>query len=220
MPSFNRLIPSEQAGDFVALKMHPLSSAVSAQPKSAAPAPKKTEDPLALGYKRGYGVGYAQAEQDLQGLLNARVTQLAPLLASAREQVAQLQAESAQRVLELAMMLAEQIVRAEIKINATPLMGVIHESLELIAESVARISVHVHPSDAQAVREELLRADSRITVVEDRDVAQGGCKLITSQGEIDATLKYRVDAARMALGLERSPELEGLESALSGSPLV
>ena len=148
------------------------------------------------------------------------MTQLAPLLDSVHEEVAELQTDNARRILHLAVTLAEQIVRAEVKTNTGPLVEVIRESLILIAESVSRIQLHVHPADAEAVREEIGREEPRINVVEDQAIAQGGCRIVTSQGDIDATLKRRINTARIALGLEPAMADEGIEHALSGNPLV
>ncbi len=131
-----------------------------------------------------------------------------------------MQTDNARRVLDLAMTLAEQIVRADVKTNTAPLEEIIRESMMLIAESVSRIQVHVHPADADAVRQEVFREEPRIIVIEDESIAQGGCRIVTTQGDIDATLKRRINAARIALGLEPSPADEGIEHALSGNPLV
>ncbi len=223
MPSFDRLIPQELASQFVTLKMPTLGGTPSAAPhanRHVAPPKNKPGDPLQIAYQRGYSAGYAQAEQDLQALLNARATQLAPMISSVQEQISALNEQQAQRILELSITLAEQIVRAEVKTHTAPLIEVIREALNLIAESVARISVHVHPSDAPAVRDELSREEPRMMVVEDPSIAPGGCRVVTAQGDIDATLKRRIDAARLALGLPALTDPESLETALAGNPLV
>jgi flagellar assembly protein FliH len=227
MPSFDRIIPQELATEFVTLTLPSLSSGDHAGPMTSAAGLKKprtgrdkVDDPLQVAYKKGYSAGYAQAQQDSQGLLNARVTQLAPLLLSVQQEIASLQTDNARRVLDLAMTLAEQIVRADVKTNTAPLEEVIIESMMLIAESVSRIQVHVHPADADAVRQEVVREEPRIIVIEDEGIAQGGCRIVTTQGDIDATLKRRINAARIALGLEPSLADEGIEHALSGNPLV
>jgi flagellar assembly protein FliH len=227
MPSFDRIIPQELASQFVTVKLPSLGNdaapnsveGLSIRKKNTA-GKDKPEDPLQTAYKKGYSVGYNQAQLDAQALLNARVTQLAPLLDSVHEEVAELQTDNARRILHLAVTLAEQIVRAEVKTNTGPLVEVIRESLILIAESVSRIQLHVHPADAEAVREEIGREEPRINVVEDQAIAQGGCRIVTSQGDIDATLKRRINTARIALGLEPAMADEGIEHALSGNPLV
>jgi flagellar assembly protein FliH len=227
MPSFDRIIPQEHASQFVALKLPSLSNKpVSGSDKTSSAHQKplskneQADDALQVAYKKGYSAGYSQAEHDSQGLLNARVTQLVPVLKSANEQVAHLKSENAHRILELAVALAEQIVRAEIKTNTDSLMEVIRESLMQIAESVSRIEVRIHQADAHAVREEIGREESRISLIEDSDIAQGGCRIVTSQGDIDATLIRRINMARVALGLAPAMEGEDLEPTASGNPLV
>jgi flagellar biosynthesis/type III secretory pathway protein FliH len=227
MPSFDRIIPQEQASQFVTLKMPSLSnkSVLDSGTLSSAlqkPMSKndKPGDAVQIAYKKGYSAGYSQAEHDTQRLLDARVTQLVPLLKSANEQVTHLKSENARRILELAVALAEQIVRAEVKTNATCLMEVIRESVLQIAESVSRIELRIHPADAGAVREEIGREESRMTIIEDSDIAQGGCRIVTSQGDIDATLIRRINAARIALGLTPAMEGENLDHALPDDPMV
>ena len=229
MPSFERLIPHEQAGDFVTLKMRTL---LDSQPRYAGttfnppahlgkspPLGGSLEEQLNAAHQRGYRAGYAQAEQDLQHLVNARATQLAPLLNAARDALQQLQAEHAHQVLELAFSLAEQITRCEVASRSAPLLSVVQEALGLLSENAGRISLYVNPADAAAVRNEL-HEQTHLQVLEDAAVAQGGCRVVTPQGEIDATLRQRLDAARLALGLRPSPEVGDLAETLSQQPLV
>lgn len=229
MPSFERLIPHDQAGDFVTLKMRALLDSPAnyngttfnppAKAGKRPPLGGSLEEQLQAAHQRGYSAGYAQAEQDLQGLVNARATQLAPLLSAARDAMQQLQTEHAQQVLELAINLAEQIVRCEVKTHTAPLLKVVQEALSLLTENAGRISLYVHPSDAAAVRSEL-HEQTHLQVLEETAIAPGGCRLVTPQGEINATLAQRIEAARLALGL--APRLDGddIAETLSQHPLV
>lgn len=223
----SRIIPQELAKQYVTLKLPSLGNVPASDTRKGSVAAIKSDsgkekniDPVQVAYKKGYSAGYSQAEQDSQALLNARVTQLEPLLKSAQEEVANLKNDNSRKILDLTMAIAEQIVRAEVKTNTAALINVINDSIALVSESVSRISIHVHAADAAAVRAEILAKDSKITVTEDRDIAQGGCKVVTSQGEIDATLEGRINAVRIALGLQPAQGQEDLEQAFSGNPVV
>jgi flagellar assembly protein FliH len=224
MPSYDRIIPGDLAKQFVAMKLPSLtnksinhSSTDSAAKKNNASNNTFNQDSAQIAYKRGYSDGYHQAEQDAQTLINARTSQLEPILKSVCAEVNRLKGENANLILKLAMALAEQIVRAEIKTNATAILPVIQESMLLISDSVARINLYVHPDDAAVVRHETEGENSRITIIEDRAIAPGGCRIITSQGDIDATLMSRTNAARIALGLKPVAPHEQPEQAINNS---
>jgi flagellar biosynthesis/type III secretory pathway protein FliH len=227
MHSSSRLIPQELAKQYVTMKLPSLGNVPACDARTGSIAPiksdsdkEKNNDPVQTAYKKGYSAGYCQAEQDSQALLNARVTQLEPLLKSAQEEVANLKNDNGRKLLDLTMVLAEQIVRAEVKTNTALLMNVIRDSIALVSESASRITIYVHAADADAVRAEISTKDSKIAVAEDNDITQGGCKLVTSQGEIDATLEGRINAVRMALGLEPKLGHQDLEQAFSDNPVV
>jgi flagellar assembly protein FliH len=149
----------------------------------------------------GYATGYARAEADLCAHVHEARSQLLTLIEQTRAQALVLDAEVAAQVIALATALARQIVRAELDARPHAVADVVHEGLAMISETVARVSLHLHPEDAALVGEEIRTYDERVHIVEDITLERGGCKFHTTHGDIDATVSRRFAQAVSALGL-------------------
>jgi flagellar assembly protein FliH len=131
-------------------------------------------------------------------------TQLAAPLAHKEHELAEL-------VTELSFVLAQHIIGVEVTMNATGLQTMVARLIkEAAAERGPRQSVVVrlHPAD-HAIIEPLTQIDNA-HLLSDVAIARGGAmvEIIAPDGdpidkiEWDATIEARVDAMRIALGLE------------------
>lgn len=215
--SSSRIIAAEDLGNASVWKLSRLPGAeVNAHGRDAAevlngsrartvvPGTEPTDDILDRRVRealaRGFDDGYAQAETAVRAEFAARERLLAPIVENARQTAAALDERVAQHVLDLAMAIATQIVRADLAIAPRHFLELVHEGLGLIAEGVNRIAVHVNPADAELVRDEVAEHDPRIVVIEDPGVTSGGCVFKTAHGEIDATIERRLQAVALPLG--------------------
>jgi flagellar assembly protein FliH len=84
-------------------------------------------------------------------------------------------------LLTLAMALARQIVRRELKADPTQIIGIIREAIAALPVAAREVRVHLHPEDAAVVREHLAPTESERAwaIVEDPVMARGGCQITT-----------------------------------------
>ncbi len=134
----------------------------------------------------------AQAEAD--ATLAARWVAL-------REAEARRMGNDAERVVVLAVALAERLVGATLELDpariATLAAGVLAE-----ARGARRAVIHAHPVDAEMLREHLRPSglDGRsVTIEGDEALARGALRLHTDVGIIDAQLASRLDRLADAL---------------------
>jgi len=135
-----------------------------------------------------------EAEEHAQTELAAR------WLALQRRQEQQPEAEI-QRVIALAMALAERLLGASLELDPG---RVVHLARAVIAEArgARRAVVDAHPLDAAALREQLMTAGLDVQSVEVRDdgaLARGELRLHTDVGTIDARLAPRFERLAAAL---------------------
>jgi flagellar assembly protein FliH len=151
-------------------------------------------DARAEGHAQGYAAGMARAE--------AERTRLAALVGVLEQCAADHEQRLVDEVLDLAVLLARQIVGESLVVNREFLQTIVAEALWQLPQSTQRIDLHVHPHDL-AIVENHLEQDplrSRCHFVADQTITPGGCRIETPETEIDATLELRWKRLMAALG--------------------
>ena len=95
----------------------------------------------------------------------------------------------------LALTVARQLVRRELRIDPAQVIAIIRETVALLPAAARDVRVHLHPEDAAVVREKLAApdADRAWTIVEDPVMTRGGCRVTTDTAQIDARLETRIN---------------------------
>ncbi len=142
-----------------------------------------------LGFKEGreagYKDGYASGEADVE-----RLRQLADAFSG--ESVRQDEAIS-REVLDLALQVARQILRATLQAKPEGILDVIREALQSLPTLSGHHKIVAHPDDVPIVNDWLAREYSHLPwkVVEDAKLARGGFRIESAHSELDATLETR-----------------------------
>jgi flagellar assembly protein FliH len=112
-----------------------------------------------------------------------------------------------EQLVQLAVTIARQLVRRELRMDPSQVIAIIRETVALLPAAARDVRVHLHPEDANVVREKLATptADRAWTIVEDPVMPRGGCRVTTDTAHIDARLETRIQSIMTAiLGEERS----------------
>jgi len=161
------------------------------------------EQARAEGYQQGLDEGRAAGATQMQ----SRLKQLGDLIAGLANPVRMLDGEIESQVAELAMLVARQLVRRELKLDPSQVIGVVRETLGLLPVTSRQIRLMLHPDDAALVRDALSVRDTvqSVLIVDDPVQQRGGCRVVTDTSRIDATVEARVNAViAHVLGGERS----------------
>lgn len=141
------------------------------------------------GFEEGRKAGYAAGQEDAKNEA-ARLAQLADAAAQA---VDALGGDIAVRTAELALAIARQVVRSEIDTNPESVLAVLREALAAMPATESRVTIAVHPDDAELVRahaaEDPTLGEWRVSV--DPSVGRTGVRIVTAGGDVDATLATR-----------------------------
>jgi flagellar assembly protein FliH len=146
------------------------------------------------GHAAGYNEGKARAA--------AEANQLHQILSGLQQELDRFDETVTQEVLALAIDLARQILCQALRVRPELIVPVVEKALRCLPQFNQPAHVLVHPEDASIIRahmgERLEHAEWKI--VEDPQIARGGCRIETANGQIDATLATRWQQVLAALG--------------------
>jgi flagellar assembly protein FliH len=163
-------------------------------------------DLQAEAHKEAFEQGLAEGREAGRAEVRAQVERLSGMFYDLAKPFEVLDAEVERELLTLAMALARQIVRRELKTDPTQIIGIIREAIAALPVAARDVRVHLHPEDAAVVRQHLAPTESERAwaMVEDPVMARGGCQVSTSSSRIDMRLETRLGAILSELlGTER-----------------
>lgn len=188
---------------------------------------------LAQGHERGYNDGKQLGQDEAKEILDAELANLA----EQRQELLQQQQELENRarefsdmlqflqhplheldevveeqLVELATTIAKQIIRRELKTSPDEVVAVVREALALLPVSNRKVDVFLNPEDIPLVEATVHpqpehEEESRIHLHEDASLTRGGCRVVSNDSHIDASVERRINAvATQVLGGERNDD--------------
>src|ERR1035441_1832516 len=112
-------------------------------------------DLQAEAHKEAFEQGLAEGREAGRAEVRAQVERLAGMFYDLAKPFEALDAEVERELLTLAMTLARQIVRRELKADPTQIIGIIREAIAALPVAAREVRVHLHPEDAAVVRQHL-----------------------------------------------------------------
>src|SRR6185437_1474474 len=148
-------------------------------------------DLQAEAHKEAFEQGLAEGREAGRAEVRAQVERLAGMFYDLAKPFEALDAEVERELLTLAMALARQIVRRELKTDPTQIIGIIREAIAALPVATRDVRVHLHPEDAAVVKQHLAPTENERAwaIVEDPVMARGGCQITTATSRIDARLE-------------------------------
>jgi len=169
------------------------------------------------GFARGLAEGQAAAAMQL-AQQTARLSGILDALSQPLDDVdAQIEGELA----HLAMAVARQLVRRELKTAPTEVIGAVREALAGLPAMAREVRVSVHPEDAELIRSHLGEASSGRSwqLLEDPMIGRGGCLVLSEHSRVDARVESRLlGLAGTVLGGLRAGDAASIENKRAGDP--
>ncbi|MBS4052431.1 flagellar assembly protein FliH [Methylomonas rivi] len=163
------------------------------------------------GQKQGFEAGQKKGYEESQHLLQKQLAELNRLLESLAEPFKHLDEEVETELVKLVIAIASQIIRREIKLDPGQIVGVIREAVSVLPLATQKITLNLHPEDADLVRS-VLKLDENPPPWRLQDnplITRGGCTVETDVSTVDATLEKRLAAVIAAvLGGDRQQDAE------------
>lgn len=212
--SASNIIPKEQLSAWERWEMEAFAGGRTRGPGVHLPTVEQIEQMQHLAQSEGFDAGYRE------GAARARdeASRMAALLATLERQMVDFEDAVAASVLTLALRVAQSVIRSAIEARPQLLLPVVREALAEIGAQVEEKRLYLHPQDAEIVRAhgaDVLQP-AGWQIVEDANMARGGCRVRTSHAELDATVHTRW--RRVLAAIDRSDSW--LEPAPAGNEEV
>lgn len=174
--------------------------------------------------REGYQQGLQEGRDAGLKEFAQRVQYLEQIMLSLSEPFETLDETVEQQLAQLAMLVARQLVRRELRTDPQQVIGVVREALSALPVTARNVQLALHPEDAAMIRESLSLQEGEhniqlgppgedssdgggIHVVDDPVQSRGGCRVLTEVSQIDATVESRLNAViASVLGGQRSTD--------------
>lgn len=210
-PVTAHFIPSEQVHE--AVPWRPLSfdeSAPGAPLPPALPLGTISADELAaevasarqVAHEEGMRAGLAALDAYKRNHAEAMAAQMDTVCSALQQRLDALEQTLADRVVDVALALARQVTRDEIRQRPELVATVAREALDTLMASARQIVLRVHPDDRALVTAELQErlATQDIRLVADAGLAPGDCQVESDIGSVDAGVATRWRRAAASMG--------------------
>jgi flagellar assembly protein FliH len=132
------------------------------------------------------------------------------LLENMNHPISELDEVLEEQLLHLTINIARQLIRRELKTDPGEIIAVIREAISILPVSDNKIAIYLHPDDMHIVTDTLSlgEGDERgWRLIEDPMMARGGCRVVSNDSQVDASVEKRLTAvATRLLGGERGHE--------------
>ncbi|MEQ1882594.1 MAG: FliH/SctL family protein [Burkholderiales bacterium] len=147
--------------------------------------------------------GFRAGVQEGRNRVNAEAMRLAAIAVGFKREMAGMEEALATQVLDLALDVAQQMLHTALRVQPDLVLPVIGQALREFSLAGDGRRIVLHPLDGQLLREHLADAlAAEWQVIDDPSIARGGFRLLTSQGEVDASVSSRWRLIVASLGRE------------------
>ena len=140
--------------------------------------------------KEGYQAGLESAKADI-----AQLKESLNAFMSAKQEVFDYIAPD---ILEISVDIAKKIIKKELSQDPQQIIDSIIEILKTLSKEESKVTIHVNPSQVSIVKQEMPSVleqaglDAKILIVPDETMSEGGCRVTTTNGVIDATIETQI----------------------------
>lgn len=148
-------------------------------------------------YQEGYNLGLQQATSEIENFKN-----VLGAFIGAEDKVFNLIAPN---ILELSMSIAQKVIKHESKIDVQIVVDTVMDALKMLSKNEPKIVLRVNPIQVQYLKDTLpekiksLGMETKLSVLSDEAITEGGCIIQTNNGMIDATIEAQLGIVQMAL---------------------
>lgn len=160
-------------------------------------------------YEKSFAKGYMEGIEKGQKEISEQVSKLHSLLAALTMPLPDLDNQVVDEMVQLCLAVVRQVVRRELKTSPDEIVAVIREALNLLPTTPTEITLELHPEDVKIIQSILAQPETKSNwkITEDPFLTRGGCRVVTGQSRIDATVEKRIDTVIAELiGSERKSD--------------
>ena len=159
-------------------------------------AQEESENIKKSAFEEGYRLGVEKAQADLEKFRN----ELSHFM-NARKDVYEYIAPD---LLEISVDIAKTIIKKELESDPQVLINTIIDVLKTVSKNEPKIIIRVRPQSVQFIKDTIPNItyqygiDSKINIVSDPSIEDGGCVLQTNNGIVDASIDTQLEIIKKA----------------------
>ena len=160
-------------------------------------AQEESENIKKSAFEEGYRAGLEKATTDLDVFRN----QLAQFM-NAKKDVFEYIAPD---ILEISVDIAKTIIKKELDSDPQLLMNTILDVLKSVSKNEPKVTIRVRPQSVQFIKDTIPNMtyeygiESKINIVADPSIEEGGCVFQTNNGIVDASIDTQLEIIKKAL---------------------
>ena len=158
------------------------------------PTAAQLEQMQQMAHEEGYQAGLKKANQEAQ--------RLAGMVGALDKELQRVDQQVTEDLLKLALEIARQMLQQALKVKPELLLGVVQEAIAALPHFNQHAHLMLHPADAELVRAHIGEqlAHTGWKILENAQIERGGCRVETTNSQIDATLATRWQRVVAAIG--------------------
>ena len=107
--------------------------------------------------------------------------------------------------MEISVDIAKKIIKKEIEADPQVLLNTIIDVLKTVSKSEPKVSIRVRPQSVQFIKDSIpdiayqYGIDTKVNIIADPSVEEGGCIFQTNNGIVDASIDTQLEIIKKAL---------------------
>ena len=160
-------------------------------------AQEESENIKKSAFEEGYRIGLEKSTEDL-----AKFREEFKKFMSARQDVFEYIAPD---ILEISVNIAKKIIKKELETDPQIIINTIIDVLKTVSKNEPKVTIRVKPQSVQFIKDTLPNItyqygiDSKINIIADPAIEEGGCVFQTGNGIVDASIDTQLEIIKKAL---------------------
>ncbi len=160
-------------------------------------AQEESENIKKSAFEEGYRLGLEKAQADIENFNKELVNFM-----NAKKDVFEYIAPD---ILEISVNIAKTIIKKELESDPQVLINTIVDVLKTVSKNEPKITIKVRPQSIQLIKDTIPNItyqygiDSKINILADPSIEEGGCVLQTNNGIVDASIDTQIEIIKKAL---------------------
>lgn len=160
------------------------------------------------GYAKGHEEGVLAGEAEMREKIKLALEPVRHLALGFSTALNSLDVEMSDQLAAIALKIGHQLALDGIKQNPEAVVNLVRSVLHSDPEMIGKPRMRVNPDDAQMITDAFGSEIEALgwKVIPDDQITRGGCKVMSTQGEIDATWESRWESIQKEFSREKAGE--------------